>query len=199
MGDKFDIKYTLLPLDLQVKLWVLALDADTSKVNLAYSAGAFRTSLAYKYGDAAVAALGVRAYTLKIGFNPTSREINVDLGLRFRGFDFDGSANVTRRTVGVGISYGREIVPFPDELQTAFNRANGSALRMVRDAPSASNNPLTYYKLHSDDVSAISQGIKAGQQLMDYGKGSDRLGAALRLNYAPQTGLTVYGVLQYSF
>jgi hypothetical protein len=199
MGDKFDIKYTLLPLDLQVKLWVLALDADTSKVNLAYSAGAFRTSLAYKYGGAAEAALSVRAYTLKVGFNPTSRETNVDLGLHFKGFDFDASADVTRHTVGVGITYGREIVPFPDELQSAFSAANGGLLRMARDAPSALNNPLAYYKLHSDDASAIGQGIKAGKQLMDYGKGSDRLGAALRLNYTPQTGLTVYGVLQYSF
>jgi len=52
MGDSdfFDIKYSLLPPDLQMKLWVLSLDANTSRVNLVYSPGTFRTSLAYNYG-----------------------------------------------------------------------------------------------------------------------------------------------------
>lgn len=46
MGDGFDISFTKLPPDLQMKLWVLALDANTSKVSIAYKPGAFTTSLA---------------------------------------------------------------------------------------------------------------------------------------------------------
>jgi hypothetical protein len=199
MGDKFDVKYTLLPPDLQVKLWVLALDADTSRVNLAYRAGAFRTSLAYNYGGNVEAAMSIRDFTLKLSGNPASREADVDLGMHFRGFDFDASANVTRRTVGVGITYGRSIVPFPNELQSAFTAADAGLMHMARDVGSAPDNPLAWYKLHSDDATAIERGIKAGRQLMDYGKGSDRLGASLRLNYTPQGGLVVYGVLQYTF
>ena len=57
MGQDFDIDFKLLPPKLQMQLWVLALDADTSKVNLAYSPGNFRTGLAYKYGGNAEAFL----------------------------------------------------------------------------------------------------------------------------------------------
>ena len=44
---KFDIDFKLLPPELQLQLWILALDADTSKVALAYMPGKFRTSLSY--------------------------------------------------------------------------------------------------------------------------------------------------------
>jgi hypothetical protein len=50
MGNEFDIAFKLLPPQLQMQLWVLALDANTSKVNLAYRSGSFLTSLAYNYG-----------------------------------------------------------------------------------------------------------------------------------------------------
>ena len=47
MGDdtNFDVKFSALPPELQMKLWVLGLDANTSKVCIAYRPGAFTTSL----------------------------------------------------------------------------------------------------------------------------------------------------------
>ncbi len=50
MPDKFDIDLSLLPPKLQLHLWILGLDANTSQVNIAYQRNSFRTGLAYNYG-----------------------------------------------------------------------------------------------------------------------------------------------------
>jgi hypothetical protein len=191
--DFFDIKFSLLPPELQIKLWVLALDANTSNVSLAYSLGAFRTSLAYNYGGNLEASLG--RYRLgdplvKVGFNPSNSDLSA--GLVFRGFNFGTSANVTRRTFGFNVGYGRDLLPFPAELDRVFNAANGGLMSMASDIRSAPDNPLRWYNLHSNDTDAISRAVSTGRQIANSNKGSQRFGAALGLTHTPQTGLTIH-------
>jgi len=195
MGDSdfFDIKYSLLPPDLQMKLWVLSLDANTSRVNLVYSPGTFRTSLAYNYGGNLEASLGryrLGDPLIKVGFNPANQDLSA--GLVFRGFNFGTSANVTRRSVGFNLSYGRALLPFPDELGRVFNSANGGLGSVASDIRSAPNNPLRWYNLHSNDIAAITKAVSTGQQIANSNKGSQRFGAALSLTHTPQTGLTIH-------
>jgi hypothetical protein len=191
MGDKFDIDFKLLPPKLQVQLWVLALDANTSQVNLAYRPGGFVTSLAYNYGGNVEASFGIRRFTTTVGVNPANGD--VDLGLVFRGFRFGSSVSVMRQSAGVGIGYGASLLPFPWELSTTFNSAAGGLQSMAGDISSAPDNPLAWYKLHSNDVAAISNAISVGQQIAKQGEKSNRFGAGLRLNYSEQTGFTIYG------
>ena len=192
MGDKFDIKYSLLPPKLQMQLWVLALDANTSSVNLAYSPAAFKTNLEYEYGGNLKATLGIRRYSLSLGVDPANGDTNLRLGMVYRGFDFSASTDISKRSVGLGVTYGRKLLPFPDELSTVFNSANGGLLSMAGDIDAAPNNPLAWYKLHSNDVGAITKAVGVGRQIADQGKSSDRYGFGLRLNYNPQSRLTVY-------
>jgi hypothetical protein len=176
-----------------MKLWVLALDANTSKVSLAYTLGAFRTSLAYNYGgnlEASVGRYRLGDPLIKVGFNPSNDDISA--GLVFRGFNFGTSANVTRRSFNFSVGYGRELLPFPDELGRVFNAANGGLMSMAGDIRSAPNNPLKWYNLHSDDKDAISKAVSVGRQIANSNKGSQRFGAALGLSHAPQTGLTIH-------
>jgi hypothetical protein len=191
MGDNFDVDYKLLPPGLQMKLWVLALDANTSKVNIAYKPGSFTTSLAYKYGGNVEAALSIRRFSTTLGVNPSSGD--VDLGLVFRGFKFGANASMTRRSGGLSLGYGADLLPFPSELASVFNSGAGGLQSMARDISAAPNNPLAWYKLHSNDEAAISKAISTGQQIAKLGDSSNRFGAGLRLNYTPQTGLTIYG------
>jgi hypothetical protein len=191
MGDNFDISYKLLPPDLQMKLWVLALDANTSKVNIAYRPGSFVTSLAYNYGGNVEASLSIRNLTTTLGVNPSSG--NLDLGLVFRGFNFGASANFTQRSAGLTLGYGADLLPFPSELSSIFNSAEGGLQSMASDISAAPNNPLAWYKLHSNDVGAIGRAVSTGQQIYKLGQSSDAFGAGLRLNYSAQTGLTIYG------
>jgi hypothetical protein len=191
--DFFDIKFSLLPPELQIKLWVLALDANTSKVSLAYSLGAFRTSLAYNYGGNLEASLGryrLGDSLIKVGFNPSNSDLSA--GLVFRGFNFGTSANVTRRTFGFNVGYGRDLLPFPAELDRVFNAANGGLMSMASDIRSAPDNPLRWYNLHSNDTDAISRAVSTGRQIANSNKGSQRFGAALGLTHAQQTGLTIH-------
>lgn len=197
MDKDFDINFKLLPPRLQMQLWVLALDANTSKVNLAYRSGSFRTGLTYNYGGNLEASLGVRRFSTTFGVNPGSG--NVDLGLVFRGYRFGTSANITQGSVGFNLGYGATLLPYPWELSSTFNSAAAGLQSMAGDIGSAPDNPLAWYKLHSNDVGAISNAVSLGQSIAQHGGSSNRFGAGLKLNYAPQTGLTIYGGVQLLF
>lgn len=197
MDDDFDIDFKLLPPRLQMQLWVLALDANTSQVNLAYRSGSFRTGLAYNYGGNLEASLGVRRFSTTFGVNPSHG--GVDLGLVFHGFRFGTSANVTQKSFGFNLGYGASLLPFPWELSGTFNSAAVGLQSMAGDIAAAPDNPLAWYKLHSDDVDAIGKAVSLGRNIAKLRGSSDRFGAGLRLNYAPQTGLTIYGGVQLLF
>lgn len=197
MPDKFDIDFKLLPPRLQMQLWVLALDANTSKVNLAYKSGSFRTGLAYNYGGNLEASLGVRRFSTTFGVNPSSG--GVDLGLVFRGFRFGTSANFAQRSFGFNLGYGASLLPFPSEMSGTFNSAAIGLQSMAGDIAAAPDNPLAWYKLHSNDVDAISKAVDLGQSIAKQRGSANRFGVGLRLNHTPQTGLTIYGGVQLLF
>lgn len=197
MSDPFDIGFKLLPPKLQMQLWVLALDANTRQVNLAYRSGSFRTSLAYHYGGNVEASLSIRRVLATVGVDPASGD--VDLGLSFRGFKFGASASGVRPSAGVSLGYGASLLPFPAELSSTFNSAADGLPSMARAIRSAPDNPLAWYKLHSDDVAAISRAISVGQAIAKQGEPSNRFGMGLRLNYTPQMGLTIFGGAQLWF
>ena len=198
-GDGFDIDFKLLPPKLQMQLWVLALDANTSKVNLAYKAGSFRTSLGYNYGGNAQASLGVRRFSTTLHVHPTNRDVKLDLGMAFRGFRFGVSGSPTKRSAGASLGYGAKLLPFPDELAGTFNAAGTGLGSMAADIRAAPDNPLAWYKLHSDDTAAINKAVSAAKQIAAQGKTSKRFGAGLRLNYSPDSGLVIYGGAQLMF
>jgi hypothetical protein len=199
MPDTFDIKFEFLPPELKMKLWVLGLDANTSKVAIAYSDGGFKTSIQYNYGGNIEAGFGYRRLTGTLGYNPTSADHTIDFGLVYQGFRFDSKVDITQRSVGVGLGYGRKLLPFPDELASTFNAANGGLMSMARDIDAAPGNPLAWWHMHSDDVQTIGKAISAGQQIADQKKETDKIGVGLRLNYNPQTGFTIWGGVGVSF
>jgi hypothetical protein len=193
----FDAKFKLFPPDLQAKLWVLGLDANTSRVNIAYKPGGFVTSLTYNYGGSVQASLGIRRFTTTVGVNPSNGALN--LGVVYRGFNFAASGDVAGKSAGVGLGFGDSLLPFPAELTSTFNSAAGGLQSIAGDISSAPNNPLAWYRLHSNDVSTISRAISTGQQIGKFGGDSNNFGVGLRLNYTPQTGLTIYTGAQLRF
>jgi hypothetical protein len=196
MGDSFDINFRPLPPRLQMQLWLLALDADTSRVNLAYRAGNWRTGLAYNYGGNAEAFLSTRRFSTTLGVNPGNGDM--DLGLVYRGFRFGASGSISRQSAGFNFGYGAALLPMPAELASAFNAGAAGLRSVVGDIGSAPNNPLVWYGLHSNDVSAISQAVGLGRKISEAGSG-ERFGVGLRLNYTPQSGLLLYGGAQLRF
>jgi len=198
MGDNsFDISFKALPPDLQMKLWVLALDANTSKVAIAYKSGAFTSSLTYNYGGNIEAAVSLRrGFSTTVGVNPASGQ--VELGMVYQGFNFGSYANFTQKAAGLNLSYGAKLLPFPSELSSVFDSAANGLQSMSRDIGAAPNNPLAWYKMHSDDVSTITRAVSTGQTIANAGTG-DNFGVGLRLNYNQQTGFTIYGGAQLKF
>jgi len=198
MGDdNFDISLKALPPDLQMKLWVLALDANTSKVAIAYKPGTFMSSLSYNYGGNVQASLGIRrVFTGTVGVNPSTGQ--VDLGMVFQGFNFGANANFVQKSSGLSLSYGAKLLPFPSELSTVFDDGASGLRSMADDISAAPNNPLAWYKMHSNDATAISNAVSAVQDIAKSGKG-DAVGAGLRVNYNEKSGFTIYAGFQYRF
>jgi hypothetical protein len=183
----------LLAPDLQMKVGLLALDANTRKINLAYSPGSFTTNLTYNYNGSAQAALSIRRFSMRIEVNTATGNVNsVDLGLVYRGVNFGASADPTQKTADISISYGNGLFPFPPELSRAFKSANGGFQSMAREFHSTPNNQLAYYGIYSNDAGSIRRAIRVARQISTDGKNSSRVGAGLRLHYSEQTGLMIY-------
>lgn len=195
--NNFDIDFKLLPPELQLKLWILALDADTSQVNVAYKNGAFATSFSYSYDGALGAAMSVRRFKSKFGVNPSDGKVN--MGLAFRGFNFGASTNLTKPTLGLNLAYGLSLLPFPQEMGSTFTAAAGGLKNTFGNLGSLPDNPLDWYGLHSDDFDSISKAVKLGQSIAKTGESKQTFGVGLRLNYAPDTGLTIYGGALFKF
>jgi hypothetical protein len=70
---------------------------------------------------------------------------------------------------------------------------------MVGDISAAPNDPLAWYKLHSDDANALSKAISVGQDIAKSGPSTDKVGFGLRLNFNQQSGFTIYGGAQLKF
>ena len=179
----------MLPPKLQIQLWLLALDANTSKVGLVYQPGVFRYSTSYNYGGNLEAALSCCRFTATVGASPKG---NIDFGLVYRGFDFSASANVVTSSLAVTLNYGANILPFPLELSSTFNDANVGLQRVFSNANQSFKDPLAAYNILSDDAKAIAKAVRVGRDIAR-SKKSDLFGASLLLNFSPTTGFTIYG------
>lgn len=194
----FDVDFTALPPKLQIQLWLLALDADTSRVNLAFQRGSFRTGLTYHYGGNLEASFRIRNVSTRIGVSPANGD--VDLGLVYRGYRFGATGSVANQSGGVSFGYGAKLLPFPNELATTFNSAAVGLHSTIGDLSTAPDNPLTWYNLHSDDIDSISRAVSLGQQIYKQsGDADDFFGVGIRLNYSVERGLVVYGGAQFRF
>jgi hypothetical protein len=201
-SGSFDVKFKLLPPDLIMRLWVLALDADTSRVAVAWSPGpgGFTTNLKYNYGGALDAAVSVRRAQVSLGFNPTNPDHPIDLGLVYKGFRFTSGVDVPKRSVSVKLGFGRELLPFPDQLSSVFDAANGGLFSMAGSISQAPSNPLQWFQMHSNDVNAISKAVSTVQKIGgEANSSSGPIGADLRLSFTPQAGFTIYGTVGISF
>ena len=192
MPKPFDIDFEMLPPHLQLKLWVLSLDADTSAVALAYNPGAFKSSLSFDYDGKLQAAFGYRRLGATLAYKTDSKDAS--LGLVFRGYNFSASANASAGgsgpSVGLGFNYGAPLLPFPNQLAGTFNQAASALGGMAGGLGVLGTNPLDYYKLHSNDITTIKNAVDLGEKIYKSGKGP-RFGAAFGLNYAPGPGLTI--------
>ena len=194
----FDIVFKALPRELQMKLWVLALDANTSKVAIAYRPGSFTTSLTYNYGGNVEAALSLpRGLSSTIGVNPSNGDVN--LSMVYRGFRFGTNASYSKQSAGFQLGYGANLLPYPGELASIFESGASGLQSMARDIGAAPNNPLAWYKMKSNDASAIAKAVATGEQIAKLAEPSDSIGVGLRLNYNAQSGLTIYGGLLLKF
>ena len=81
MSDPFDIDFKLLPPKLQMQLWVLALDANTSQVSPGLSLWQLSHQSGLQLGGNLEASLGLRRFTAKVENQPHQRDI--DLGRSF--------------------------------------------------------------------------------------------------------------------
>ena len=193
----FDIDYSLLPPSLQLRLWVLSLDANTSRVRLSRDFGSISAGLNYNYGGALSADISTGGFRGSFGVDPSNADLS--LGGSYRGFRASASGNIGQGSFGLNLGYGSRLLPFPSQLSSIFNSGAEGLGNVVGDISSAPNDPLAWYGLHSDDISTITTAVKTGMQIRDQQTSSQRFGAGLRLSYSPLTGFMIYGGVQLIF
>lgn len=193
----FDIDYSLLPPSLQLRLWVLSLDANTSRVRLSRDFGSLSAGLNYNYGGALSADISGGGFRGSFGVDPSTADLS--LGGSYAGFRASATGNIGQRSFGLNLGYGSRLLPFPAELSSIFNSGAEGLGSVVGDISSAPNNPLAWYDLHSDDISTITTAVKTGMQIQDQQTSSQNFGAGLRLSYSPVSGFMIYGGVQLLF
>jgi len=180
MPEKFTAKFKLLPPDLQLTLWKLALDASVSDVRLIYQHGAFKTYLAYNYGGNLEAALPVALpigqLDVTAGVNPGNGDVSA--GLAFRGFDFKTTANFTKGSFNFKLGYAAKLLPFPAELTSTFNSAGSGLVHIWKDD-------------FSNNLSAIARGVSAVKQIDKYGSSDYKFGADITLSHTNEVPLLI--------
>lgn len=193
----FDIDYSLLPPSLQLRLWVLSLDANTSRVRLSRDFGTISAGLNYNYGGALSADIRSGGIRSSFGVNPS----NADLSLSgsYGDFNLGATGNIGQRRFGLNLGYGAPLLPFPSQLASIFTSGEQGMRNIAGDIASAPNNPLAWYDLHSDDVSAITTAINTGRRIHKQQTSSQNFGAGLRITYSPDAGLLIYGGVQLIF
>lgn len=193
----FDIDYSLLPPSLQLQLWVLSLDANTSRVRLSRDFGSISAGLNYNYGGALSADIRSGGFSSSFGVNPS----NADLSLSgsYGSFNLGATGNISQRRFGLNLNYGAPLLPFPSQLSSIFMSGEQGMRNIAGDIASAPNNPLAWYDLHSDDVSTIMTAINTGRRIHKQQTGSRNIGAGLRITYSPESGLLIYGGVQLIF
>jgi hypothetical protein len=201
----FDIDYSLLPPSLQLRLWILSLDANTSRVRLSHDFGNIAAGLNFNYPKGISADISARGFKGSFGVNFIDNfgfdqsNVNLSLGGSYRGFNASATGNFGQRSFGLNLGYGSRLLPFPSQLSSIFNSGAQGFGNVVGDISSAPNNPLAWYGLHSDDISTITTAIKTGKQIHDQQTSSQRFGAGLRLSYSPLTGFMIYTGVQLNF
>lgn len=196
-GGGFDIDYSLLPPNLQLRLWVLSLDANTSRVRLSRDFGSISAGLNYNYGGALSADIRSGGFRSSVGVDPSNASLS--LGGSYGGFNLGATGNIGQRSFGLNLGYGAPLLPFPAQLSSIFSAGAQSIGDIAGDLDSAANNPLAWYDLHSDDISTISRAISTGRRIHKQQTGSQNFGAGLRITYSPAGGFLIYGGVQLIF
>jgi hypothetical protein len=175
-------KFSLLPPSLQLQLWVLGLSADTSRVGIAFQPNQFITGLNYNYGGAITASrAATMGGTVTLGFDPSKTEGS----LVYKGYDFSVSATGSPSQEGLSLSYGKALLPTPDELQTTFDHAWTGFAHVWRDRGAAPSNPLVFVQAHGKDIAAVTQAANAVQRINALDPKSSNFGATLTFTDAP--------------
>lgn len=193
----FDIDYNLLPPSLQLRLWVLSLDANTSRVRLSRDFGTISAGLNYNYGGALSADIRSGGFRSSFGVDPSNADLS--LGGSYGGFNLGATGNIAQRRFGLNLGYGARLLPFPSQLSSIFMSGEEGMRNIAADISSAPDNPLAWYDLHSDDVSTITAAINTGRRIHKQQTSSQNFGAGLRITHSPDGGLLIYGGVQLIF
>ena len=190
----FSFSFDLLPPDLKLKLGVFMLRVNTGSTELSFTKDLMKTTLGYSYGgDLSLGSSG-NGFSSNFGYNPSNSQVS--LGLGYDKFKFNTSLNPATNSYGLNLNYGSPLLPMPGELGTTMNRG-GAAVGNVMGSLGSFRDPISFYSQNSGDFKSIMGAVKAGTSIGDAKLGT--FGAGLKFTYNPQTGMLIYGGLQWLF
>jgi hypothetical protein len=190
----FSFSFNLLPPDLKLKLGSVMLHVNTGSTELSFTKDLMKTTLGYSYGgDLSLGSSGY-GFNSKLGFNPSNNQVS--LGLGYDKFKLNTSLNPTTNSYGLNLNYGAPLLPMPGELGATMDKG-GTAVGNVMGSLGSFKDPISFYNQNSGDVKSIMAAVKAGSSIGEAKQGT--FGAGLKFTYNPQSGMLIYGAMQWLF
>ena len=190
----FSFNFDLLPPDLKLKLGSFMLHVNTGTSELSFTQNLMKTTLGYSYGGDISLGESGKGFSSRLGFNPSNDQIS--LGLGYDKFKFNSSLNPNTGSLGLNFNYGAPLLPMPGDLTTTMNNA-GNSVGNVASSLGTLGNPLSFYNKNSDDIKNVMTAVKSATTIDDAKQGT--FGAGLKFTYNPQSGVMIYGGLQWLF
>jgi hypothetical protein len=191
----FSFDFHLLPPQIQLRLGGLMLQANTSGTEFQFASSLVKYRLGYAYGSDLYLGSQSGSYNSRLGFNPSTSSLS--LGLSQDQFRFNASVNPTSRTVGFGLGYGAPLLPMPGDALNKQVNPGGAAAPNILGGLGGGFDPINFYKSQKDNIGSVMSAVKAVQPLAD--SKNAQFGAGLNFTYNPETGVMVYGGLQWFF
>jgi hypothetical protein len=190
----FEFDYNILPPSLQFTLGQWMLEANTSSAALQFTSGLIRTRFGYNYGgEMTLRTQGPRT-SGQFGYDPASTRLS--LNLTHDQFRVGSTFNPSSGAIGLNLGYGAPLLPMPFELGGSVHRGWEGASNVLGNLGTMGD-PLAFYRSHENDVDSVMATVKALSPLANDKNRS--FGAGLRFTYDPQSGVLIYGGMQWFF
>jgi hypothetical protein len=193
-NDAFSFNFDFLPPEMKMKLGMFMLQVNTGSSELSFTQDLMKTTLGYSYGGDLYLGSSGGGYNSRFGFNPSSDQFS--LGLGYDQFRLSTSFNPVNPAFGLGLGYGSGLLPMPWALRDSVYKGEAAAENALGSIGSMTN-PYQWYTDNSGNIDSVMSTVKSVTSVGNATEGS--FGAGLNFTYNPQSGILIYGGMQWIF
>ena len=179
------ISYSALSPDTQRKLWILALDKKSKKINFAGNFNKFNLGFGLNLSGNLSTDIKTNNFNGSIGVNPINK--NISLKGSVGEFNFGINGNFQKKSISLNFGIGQPVLPIPQQLSQVFSSSSQSVSNLISSSPKILNDPKKWFNLQQDDILVVKNVVSESTKIMKQNKSSFKnFGAGLNVSYNSQ-------------